>query len=221
MIPIGDSGRVRTLPLAVYGIVALNVYVFVREVTAAHPDAFINAFAAIPYDIAHNIVLPSPSPQWPPLTLITSQFIHASALHIGFNMLFLIVFGPDIEYVCGHIGFVAFYLFCGVAGGIVQMLVSAGSHVPSIGASGAIAGVLGAYIVTFPTNSIRAVLPIGCFPVLLRVPAVLIIGIWAAAQFVTGFGAVGKSGADHGGIAYFAHIGGFLTGLFTIGLFKR
>src|SRR5580658_5884153 len=134
MIPLGQTRRSPVFPIAVYAIVALNVYVFVREKEAPNPDAFVNAFAAIPYDITHNVVLAPPSPQWPVLTLVTSQFLHAGVLHIVFNMLFLLVFGPEIEYVCGHVRFVAFYLGCGVIGGLVQVLVAAGSHVPSIGA---------------------------------------------------------------------------------------
>jgi membrane associated rhomboid family serine protease len=222
MIPIGEGTRSRVFPISVYAIVALNIYVFVREIESARPEAFINSFAAIPYDVTHAVVLPPPSPSWPWLTLVTSQFLHGGVLHIVFNMLFLVVFGPDIEYLCGHLRFVAFYLVCGTIGGLAQVMIAPNSHVPSIGASGAIAGVLGAYIVTFPTNSIRTVVPIGCFPLLLRLPAILVIGVWAVVQFVTGFGAMStRAGADQGGgIAYFAHIGGFLAGVFLIFVFR-
>jgi membrane associated rhomboid family serine protease len=221
MIPIGDDRRSPVFPVAVYAIVAVNVYVFLRELGARNPDAFINSFAAIPYDVTHNVVLAPPSPSWAPLTLITSQFLHGGVLHIVFNMLFLLVFGPDIEYLCGHVRFVVFYLLCGIIGGLTQVFIAPGSHVPSIGASGAIAGVLGAYIVTFPTNSIRTIVPIGCFPLFLRLPAILVIGIWAATQFITGFGAVStRASQETGGVAYFAHIGGFLAGVFLIWLFR-
>ena len=221
MIPIGDSGRVPIVPVVVYGLILANVYVFAREFTAPVPDTFINAFATVPYDITHNIVLGPPSPPWPIATLVTSQFLHGGVLHLVFNMLFLLVFGPDIEYACGHVRFLLFYLACGTIGGATQVLIGPGSHVPSIGASGAIAGVLGAYIVTFPTNSIRTVVPIGCFPLLLRLPAVLVIGVWAAVQFISGFGTAStRHPAEQGGIAYFAHIGGFLAGIFLIGAFR-
>jgi membrane associated rhomboid family serine protease len=222
MIPIGDDRRSPVFPVAVYAIVAVNVYVFVREFTAPNPDAFINSFAAIPYDVTHNVVLAPPSPQWSALTLVTSQFLHGGVLHIVFNMLFLLVFGPDIEYLCGHVRFVVFYLLCGVIGGLTQVFVAPGSHVPSIGASGAIAGVLGAYIVTYPTNSIRTIVPIGCFPLFLRLPAILVIGLWAVVQFMTGFGALSTHSASEqsGGVAYFAHIGGFLAGVFLIWAFR-
>jgi membrane associated rhomboid family serine protease len=221
LIPIvDDRNRIPVFPIVVYAIVVTNILVFVQEANAPQPDAFINSFALIPYDVSHGVQLPAPSPPvW--LTLVTSQFLHGGFLHIFFNMLFLIVFGPQLEYLCGHFRFAAFYLFCGIAGGIAQIVVSPGSHVPSIGASGAIAGVLGAYIVRYPTNDIRTIVPIGCFPLLLRLPAALVIGIWAVVQFVHGIGSIttNVSSEEGGGIAYFAHIGGFLAGVFTIDFF--
>jgi membrane associated rhomboid family serine protease len=220
MIPLATRGGVPIFPLAVYGIVAINILVFVQELNALEPDAFINSFALIPYDVTHGVQLAPPSPPtlW---TLVTSQFLHGGVLHIFFNMLFLVVFGPEIEYLCGHVRFVVFYLLCGVMGNVAQIWIGPGSHVPSVGASGAIAGVLGAYLLRFPTSSVRTVVPIGCFPLLLRLPAALVIGLWAAVQFVHGFGAVSTNVASEqgGGIAYFAHIGGFLTGVLTIGFF--
>ena len=127
------------------------------------------------------------------------MFVHGGILHILFNMLFLFVFGPEIEYLCGHVRFLAFYLICGIAGGIAQVAVGPGSHVPEIGASGAIAGVLGAYLINFPTASINTIVPIGCFPLFLRLPAILVIGLWALTQFVTGFGSLSERvGERHG-----------------------
>ena len=220
MIPLATRGSVPLFPLGVYTIVAINILVFVQELNAPQPDAFINSFALIPYDVTHAVQLAPPAPPTL-LTLITSQFLHGGVLHIFFNMLFLIVFGPEIEYLCGHLRFVAFYLFCGIVGGLAQISVGPGSHLPSVGASGAIAGVLGAYILRFPASSIRTVVPIGCFPLLLRLPAALVIGLWAIVQFVHGIGSISPNVASEqaGGIAYFAHIGGFLTGVFSIGFF--
>ena len=223
MIPIRDANRLPVFPVAVYAIVALNVAVFFKE--AAIPgegarDAFINAYALIPFDVTNGVQLPSPAP--PTLaTLVSSQFLHGSVLHLFFNMLFLAVFGPDIEYVTGHLRFVVFYLACGVLGALAQLWVTPGSHVPSIGASGAIAGVLGAYIVRFPLSDVHTIVPIGCFPLFLRLPAVLVIGLWAAVQFLHGLGSIsGRVLSEQGGgIAYFAHIGGFLSGVFLIALF--
>lgn len=221
MIPIGEGSRVPIFPIVTYALVAANVYVFFQEFSAANPDAYINAYAAIPYDITHGITLAAPSPAIPALTLFTSMFLHGSILHILFNMLFLAVFGPEIEYACGHVRYLVLYLICGLLGGIAQIAIGPDSHIPSIGASGAIAGILGAYIVSFPTNRINTIVPIGCFPLFLRLPAILVIGLWAVTQFFNGFGTISDKAAQaQGGTAYFAHIGGFLAGVILIGLFR-
>jgi membrane associated rhomboid family serine protease len=219
VIPLGAEDRLRVFPFAVYAIVTLNLYVFFgMELQAPDADAFINAFAAIPYDVTHGVVLAPPSPPSPLLTLITSQFLHGGLLHIASNMLFLFVFGPGIEYMTGTLRFVLFYLLCGTIAALAQVAVMPASHVPSIGASGAIAGVLGAYLVSYPKATMRTVVPIGCFPLLLRLPAVLVIGLWIFTQLVHGYGAIsGKVLSEQGGgIAYFAHIGGFAAGLLLI-----
>jgi membrane associated rhomboid family serine protease len=222
MIPIGDENRAPIFPIVTYAIIAANVYVFFQEFSAPNTDAFINAFAAIPYDITHGIRLAAPSPSIPAETLFTSMFLHGGILHIFFNMLFLAVFGPEVEYLCGHVRYLVFYLVCGLLGGAAQVAIGPDSHIPAIGASGAIAGVLGAYIVNFPTSTIRTIVPIGCFPLFLRLPAILVIGLWAAIQFLNGFGSLSAraAAAQNGGTAYFAHIGGFLAGVILIGLFR-
>jgi membrane associated rhomboid family serine protease len=149
------------------------------------------------------------------------MFLHGSFLHIFFNMLFLFVFGPDIEYLCGHVRFLLLYLLCGIAGGVAMISIGPGSHVPEIGASGAIAGILGAYIVNFPRADINTIVPIGCLPLFFRLPAFVVIGVWAAVQFVHGFGALSdKVSSEQGGTAYFAHIGGFCAGVLLIGVFR-
>ena len=221
MIPLGDDRRLPIFPYVVYLIIALNVYVFIQDAGAPDIDHFIDLYATIPYDITHGIVLPPPSPPVPALTILTAMFLHASILHIGFNMLFLFVFGPVIEYACGQLRFAALYLLCGIVGGIAQVGIAPGSHVPELGASGAIAGVLGAYIVSFPTARINTIVPIGCFPLFLRLPAVIVIGLWAVIQFANGFGALSDRLATTDGTAYFVHIGGFSCGVLTIGLFRR
>ena len=225
MIPVRSATRTRTFPFAVASIVLLNVWVFIRETELSSDDArvrFINGFALIPYDLTRGVALPPPAP--PTLaTLVTSQFLHASILHLFFNMLFLIVFGPLVEALCGHLKFAAFYLWCGILGNLAQLSVMPGSHVPGIGASGAIAGVLGAFLVRFPTERIGTIVPIGCFPLFVRVPAILVIGLWAAVQFVHGFAPLSSDVLSErgGGVAYFAHIGGFLAGILFIGLFTK
>ncbi len=222
MIPIGDDRRLPIVPFVVYLLIAANVAFFILELRALDIDAFIDQFATIPYNITNGIVLPAPSPPVPAFTIITAMFMHASILHIAFNMLFLFVFGPDIEYACGHLGFLALYLLCGIAGGVAQIASGPGSHIPELGASGAIAGILGAYIVTNPFGRVNTIVPIGCFPLFLRLPALLVIGVWAATQFLNGFGSLSSHiGDTSGGTAYFAHIGGFACGVIAIGLFRH
>ncbi|MGD0472982.1 MAG: rhomboid family intramembrane serine protease [Candidatus Velthaea sp.] len=221
MIPYGDERRLPIFPIVVYGLIALNVYVFLQELAAPNADAFISAFAAIPFDISNDIVLAPPSPPIPALTMVTSMFLHGSFLHIFFNMLFLFVFGPNIEYVCGHVRFLLLYLVCGIAGALAMISVGPASHVPEIGASGAIAGILGAYIVNFPQATVNTIVPIGCLPLFLRLPAFVVIGVWAGVQFLHGFGSLSdKVASEQGGTAYFAHIGGFCAGVLLIGLFR-
>ncbi|MBV9270705.1 MAG: rhomboid family intramembrane serine protease [Candidatus Eremiobacteraeota bacterium] len=217
MIPIGDERRAGFFAIGTWLIVAINVYVFGLEISAPRIDRFINGYALIPYNLTHGIQLDPPAahPYW--LMPITAMFLHGSMLHIAFNMLFLLLFGPEIERYLGTVRFLIAYVLCGLAGGAAQVLVFPSSHIPEIGASGAIAGILGAYLVTFPTNTINTILPIGCFPLFLRLPAFLVIGAWAAIQFVHGFGAVDVR-TDHGGTAYFAHIGGFTFGALVVGL---
>ena len=223
MIPIGDDERRPPFfPFVVYALIALNVWVFFGEIGAPDTDGFISAFALIPYDVTHGIVLAPPSPPFPPLTIVTSMFLHGGMLHIAFNMLFLFVFGPAVEHRCGHVRFLAYYLLCGIAGGIAQILIGPGSHVPALGASGAIAGVLGGYLVSFPFARINTIVPILFFPVFLRLPALLVIGVWAASQFITGFGTISDRAAEsQGGTAYFAHIGGFCAGVILTALRPR
>jgi membrane associated rhomboid family serine protease len=221
VIPYGDERRLPIFPIVVYGLIALNVYVFLQELAAPNADAFISAFAAIPFDISNDIVLAPPSPPIPALTMVTSMFLHGSFLHIFFNMLFLFVFGPNIEYVCGHVRFLLLYLVCGIAGALAMISVGPASHVPEIGASGAIAGILGAYIVNFPQATVNTIVPIGCLPLFLRLPAFVVIGVWAGVQFLHGFGSLSdKVASEQGGTAYFAHIGGFCAGVLLIGLFR-
>jgi membrane associated rhomboid family serine protease len=222
VIPIGDDERARGFPLVVWLLIAANLWAFYQELSAPDTDRFINAFALIPYDVTHLVTLAPPSPPFPPLTLLTSMFLHGGWLHIGFNLLFLFVFGPAVEDACGHVRFLAYYLLCGIAGGIAQIVAGPGSHVPALGASGAIAGVLGGYLVSFPFASIRTIVPIVIFPLFLRLPAILVIGLWAATQFLNGFATVSDRAAEStGGTAYFAHIGGFCAGVLLIGLMSR
>ncbi len=191
----------------------VNVATFAYEASLGETtarDAFVAAAALIPYDLTHGVQIPGAVPTV--ATLVTAQFLHASVPHVAINMLFLAAFGPAVERIAGPSRFLAFYLACGVLGNLAQVSVDPASHVPEIGASGAIAGVLGAYMLRFPSE-----------PLFLRVPAFVVIGLWAAGQFVHGFGTVSANVLSErgGGTAYFAHIGGFLAGVLSIALFTR
>lgn len=226
MIPYGEGeDRPPIFPFGVYTLIAINVVIFLHELSLEQTcgtrcmEAFVFGYGAVPYDLTHGIApLGAPHPIY--LTLITSMFIHAGWLHILGNMLYLFVFGPDVEYVTGFVRFIIFYLMTGIIGGLVEVWAVPGSHIPTVGASGAIAGVLGAYLVTFPTRTIKTIVPIGCFPLFLRVPAVIVIGLWAALQFLNAGALTTKTMTEQGGIGYFAHIGGFVAGLVLIGFFR-
>jgi membrane associated rhomboid family serine protease len=218
VIPYADERRASAFAPVVWLIVSANVYVFYLELVSQRSEYFIDDFALIPYNITHGIALPPPAPHPYWLTFVTSMFLHGGIAHIFWNMLFLLVFGPRMERYLGHIGFLCVYLLSGIAGGIAQLWVGPNSHIPEIGASGAIAGILGAYIVTFPTARIGTVTPIGCFPLFLRLPAVIVIGVWAALQFFLGFGTLDPR-VNQGGVAYFAHIGGFSFGAILVGFY--
>src|SRR3989449_4189642 len=227
MLPIGDQDEPGGLPIVNIAIIAINVLVFV--LLQLPSDAFTMGFSTIPKEITTGVDLvgpvaitlpdgtvgtiveaPGPSPIW--LTLFTSMFMHGGWLHIGGNMLFLFIFGDNIEKAYGHIKYVVFYLVCGIIAGLAHVLSQPDSIIPSLGASGAISGVLAAYLVLFPTNRVKVLLTLGV--VLLRpimVPAVVMIGVWALLQFINGLGAIAVS-EQTSGVAYWAHIGGFIAG---------
>src|SRR5581483_625393 len=153
---------------------------------------------------------PGPSPIW--LTLFTSLFMHGGGTHIGGNMLFLFIFGDNVERLFGSLRYLVFYLICGIAADLAQIASNPDSVIPSLGASGAISGVLAAYVLFFPQNPVRVLLSFGYFVRITMVPAFVMIGLWIVIQFVNGLGAIALS-EQTGGVAYWAHIGGFAAGL--------
>src|SRR4030066_2291299 len=200
MFPIGDDDTARrTVPLVTYALVALNVFFFFVELSGG--DAFIMKWAFVP-----SRFLANPSGDF--LTLFTSMFMHAGWVHLGGNMLYLWIFGDNVEDRFGHLKFIIFYLLCGVAAIFAQLAFSAGSNVPTLGASGAIAGVLGAYLVMFPRGKVNVLMGRGVIPM----PALLVIGLWIVLQLFSGIGSIADT-SQTGGVAYMAHIGGFLAGL--------
>ena len=207
MFPIGDddSSR-RTAPLVTYALVALNVLFFFVELSGG--DAFVETWAFIPRRFMAN-----PAADFP--TLFTSMFMHGGWLHLGGNMLYLWIFGDNVEDRFGHLPFTIFYLLCGLAATFAQLMFSLGSRVPNLGASGAIAGVLGAYILLFPQGRVRVLQGAQ----VVQMPALMVIGFWIVLQFFSGIGSIANT-ADTGGVAYMAHIGGFLAGLALTFLFR-
>ena len=207
MMPIGDDNSARrTAPLVTYALIALNVLFFFVELAGG--DAFIGKWAFVPTRFLAN-------PIGGLLTLFTSMFMHAGWLHLAGNMLYLWVFGDNVEDRFGHVKFIVFYLLCGLAATFAQLAFSIGSSVPNLGASGAIAGVLGAYILMFPKGKVKVLQG----QQVIQVPALLAIGVWIVLQFFSGIGSISGS-AQTGGVAYMAHIGGFVAGLVLTFLFR-
>ncbi|HKV40414.1 MAG TPA: rhomboid family intramembrane serine protease [Blastocatellia bacterium] len=235
LIPIGDdkTGR-QSAPFINYTLIAINIVVFFIELSLGND--FINGYAAIPYEIRHGVDLihavrvpglgiipeaPGPAPIY--LTLLTSMFMHGGWLHIGFNMLFLWVFGDNVEDNFGHLKYLIFYLLCGLAAAFAQILPDPNSPIPSLGASGAIAGVLGAYMIMFPRNKVRVLLPLFIIWTVVRLPAILVIGFWIVSQLFSQFAVITSNTrqSQGGGVAYMAHIGGFFAGLILTFLFRN
>jgi len=209
MIPLGDvSRRPGRWPIVTALLIALNVYVFARELM--YGEVFIFEWSAIPAEIVSGH-------GW--ITLLTSMFMHASWLHIIGNMIYLWAFGPGIEDAMGRMRFLAFYLIGGTVAMMAQVLAIPGSTVPNLGASGAIAAVMGAFLVTYPHDRIKTALWFLLFIRIAFVPASLLIGFWFVMQLFSA-GAVTHS-VQTGGVAYLAHIGGFLFGVITGRLWKR
>lgn len=210
MLPIQNESRRVQFPLVTYGIIALNVIMFVLQLALG--DNFTLEYALVPAYVSHGQAL---------LTVLTSMFMHAGFLHILSNMIYLWVFGPALEDVMGSIPFSIFYLLCGVAATVLQVFVNMNSQVPNLGASGAVAGVLGGYILLFPRDTIRTVNMVGGGMLSNRISALVLIGFWFILQLFSGLGSIANLNSDQGGVAYFAHIGGFVAGVALVKLFAR
>jgi membrane associated rhomboid family serine protease len=218
MLPYDDGHETRRIPIVTWALIALNVVVFLYELQLSTRglSRFIVAWGIVPANILTAIGHPTaPGAFAEFFTLISSQFIHAGWLHLIGNMLFLMVFGDDIEETFGSFGFLMFYLLSGVIAGLVQVYAVAplfGAQLtPSVGASGAIAGVLGAYLVRYPLRRIRVIIPIFILPLPFTLPAFIMIGWWFVQQLFYGVLSVTQT-AQTGGVAFWAHIGGFVAG---------
>ncbi len=229
MVPIRDNNPISITPYVTYGLIAINVLVFIYEssLTSQSLDGFFHLFAVVPRELSlsfSGIAVNQPTPEW--LTLITSQFLHGGLLHLGGNMLFLWVFGNNVEEKLGYVKYFIFYLACGVLASLAQWYFSQASLIPSLGASGAIAGVMGAYIIRFPKAEVLGVVPLGIFFPTFRVPAYFFLGFWFIQQAINSIWSLGMPNdiaMESGGIAYWAHAGGFVFGAILgplLGLFS-
>ena len=218
MLPIGDDRTAGgPAPLVTIGLVVLNVLAFLLELSQPSEGAlqsFIQAWGVVPreYAAATDMAPTIPLPYW--TTLLTSMFLHGGWMHLGGNMLYLWIFGDNIERLVGHARFLTFYLLCGLAAGLAHIFFSLNSAIPTVGASGAISGVLGGYLLLFPKNRVRVLTRGG----VAHVPAILVLGFWIFIQLINGMGAIANT-SETGGVAYMAHIGGFVAGLLLVSLF--
>jgi membrane associated rhomboid family serine protease len=218
MLPIGDDryeGGSR--PVVTIGLIALNVLFFFLELSRPSQgalEAMIQAWGVVPreYAAGRDLAPHIPLPFW--FTLLSSMFLHGGWAHLGGNMLYLWIFGDNLERVMGALRFLLFYVACGVAAGLAHVLFNSDSSVPTVGASGAISGVLGGYLRLFPRNRVRVLTRGG----VAAVPAIVVLGFWIVIQLVSGAGSIAQS-PDSGGVAYLAHVGGFVAGLALVGLF--
>ncbi len=229
MVPLRDNNPTKLTPYVTYGLIAANIIIFIYELTLAPQqlNGFFHLAALVPRELTasfEGIPLNQPVPEW--TTLITSQFVHGGFLHVAGNMLFLWIFGNNVEDRLGHFKYLFFYLACGVLAALTQWYFSESSGIPSLGASGAIAGVMGAYILRFPRAEIATLIPLGFFFPIVQIPAFYFLGFWFIQQAFYGVASLEAPtniGMENGGIAYWAHAGGFVFGAILgplLGLFE-
>jgi membrane associated rhomboid family serine protease len=230
VFPLYDENPTRITPYLTYGLIGANIFVFLREINLSNAELeqFFQLYAVVPRELSasfQGIAVGQSVPEW--ATLITSQFLHGGWWHLISNMLFLWVFGNNIEDRLGHVKYLFFYLACGVFAGLCQWFIGMNSIIPSLGASGAISGVLGAYAIRFPQAKVVTLAFLGFFITTLRIPALVIIGFFFIQNIIAGVAslqAAANMSVETGGVAYWAHIGGFVAGVVlapVLGLFSR
>jgi membrane associated rhomboid family serine protease len=209
MIPIRDNIPSSTVPFVTYGLITANALVFWLEIQlGSRLDLFIDQFALVPvrFHAAHDPVTRY-------LPVVSSMFLHGGLMHLVGNMLYLHIFGDNVEDQLGHGRYLVFYLTCGIVAGVAQAVLFPHSKLPMVGASGAIAGVTGAYFVLFRNARVLTIVPIFFYVQMIHVPAFLFLLLWFVMQIASGTAALGMQGADVGGVAWWAHIGGFVAGM--------
>ncbi len=215
-LPLKDDNPTNTFPFVTVGLIVANCFVFYHQLTLNLPASqrFIFQWGAIPYQIVHGEVLYGPGLFPPVLTLFSSMFLHGGFLHLIGNMLYLWIFGNNIEDTLGHFRFMIFYLLAGLGAALTQVFSDPQSTAPMIGASGAVAGVLGAYLLLFPHARILTLMFIFIFIRMIRIPALIVLGFWFLVQLLS------VTSGFETGVAFFAHIGGFVAGLILVKVFQ-
>ena len=221
MIPLRDENPSRSVPFVNIALIVANIAVFFYQnfLVSGGPEALFFRLGCIPYEFSHFVDINPPALVPVPLTILTAMFMHGGWIHLLSNMLYLWIFGDNIEDRLGHLRYLSFYILCGLIASLCHIITNLNSQVPSLGASGAIAGVMGAYMVLFPKARIRTLLILVVFIQVVRIPAVIVLGYWILIQVLSGFSEFGSR--TGGGIAWFAHIGGFLAGLILITIMKK
>ncbi len=221
MIPLKDDNPTTIQPVLCISFIAINILVFLYQFSLGPQlgQAFVYQYGAIPVVLFGGEQLPAELGAVPPvMSLMTSMFLHGGFMHLAGNMLYLWIFGNNIEDVMGHRRFIVFYVLCGFIAAMSHALTDPGSVVPMIGASGAISGLLGAYLLIYPHAQVLVLIPLGFFTQMVYIRAGWVLGFWFLMQVFSGGMSAGQQG---GGVAWFAHIGGFVAGMIFIGLFKR
>ena len=214
MIPLRDENPVHSVPIITYLLIAVNIAVFIfQSMLGSYQEQFVYQFALIPNEVASFTSLDSI------FDIFTSMFMHAGLAHIGGNMLYLWIFGDNVEDRLGSGKYLFFYILGGVIASAAHILTNPTSRIPTVGASGAIAAVLGAYLVLFPSQKVLTLIPLGFWLRMTMVPAFVVLGLWFVLQFFSGVLALG--GPDVGGVAFWAHIGGFISGVLFGLMFKK
>jgi membrane associated rhomboid family serine protease len=220
MLPLWDDLPTKKFPLITVAIIVLNTIVYLYEASLGEKfTQFIYAMGLIPFEITHHTDLLPTGPSIIYLTIFTSMFMHGSIIHLLGNMLFLWIFGNNVEEYLGRVNFIIFYLVCGLSAAFTQIFFNPNSTMPMVGASGAIAGVLGAYLLLYPRARVTTVIFFGFFIRLIKIPAVVVLSFWIIYQFLYGISSLAVKTGE-GGVAWFAHIGGFIGGIILIKLFK-
>ncbi len=204
MIPISDEPRTHATPIVTYALIALNIIVFLIEIAVGFDnEEFFRTYAFIPAELGDGMG------EW--LTVFSSMFLHAGPLHIAGNLLYLWIFGDNVEDALGRVQYLFFYVAGGVAAALAHLITNPTSDIPTVGASGAIAAVLGAYLVLYPSSRVKTLIPFGIFFYMATLPAVVVLGFWFALQLLSGLATLGVDDSV-GGVAFWAHIGGFAFG---------